>query len=178
MVLPMDQSFYIAFTAWGTWVAISATFFVVWRQIRASKQLASIQLFLQLATQWDSANMQQKRARLARRLLADRAAVDLDDTALVFLETLAHMVKRGLVDRDLVWTTFSIDVSSYRAVVRHYIDYERKRKSDPTLFEELEALSQSFAVHDQVSRGAGESQLGFTRSALESFLQWEACRGE
>jgi hypothetical protein len=140
----MDESFYIAFKAWGTWAAIGATLFVVWRQIRASKQVASLQLFLQLAAQWDSAVMQRKRARLARRLLADRAAVDLDDTVLVFLETLAHMVKRRLVDRDLVWTTFSIDVSSYWAVVRHYINHEREKTSDPTLFRGLENIEQIF----------------------------------
>lgn len=175
-MLPVDASFYIAFTAWGTWVAISVTLFVVWRQIRASKQLASLQLFLQLAAQWDSADMQQKRARLARKLLDDPTAVDLDDTALVFLETLAHMVRRRLVDRDLVWTTFSIDVSSYWPVARHYVEHIRQAMSDPTLFEELETLSKSFATNDQVPRGASRSQIGFTPSALESFLEWEAAR--
>jgi hypothetical protein len=150
----------------------------VWRQNRAAKQLASLQLFLQLAGQWDSWDMHRKRAQLARTLLADRKALRLDDTVLVFFETLAHMVRRDLVDHDLVWTTFWVDVCSYWAAVDHYVCHARREFSDPTLFEEIEWLNKWFMQEDRRLHGASSSRIGVTESAVDHFLQWESCRGD
>src|SRR6266404_6616600 len=102
-----------AITALATWAAVGGTLVAVWRQNRAAKVLARRQLFLQLAAQYDSEYFQQKRAALARKLSNDRTNLDLDDTVLVFFETMAHMEREGMIDSDLVKTTFVVDICSY-----------------------------------------------------------------
>lgn len=173
-----NSDFYAALTAWAACAAVAAAFVAVWRQNRAAKKLAGLQLFLQIAAQWDSADMQRKRAQLARTLLVDPKALELDDTVLVFVETLAHMTRRGLVDRELVWTTFEVDVSSYWAAVIHYVLYVRDRFSDPTLFEEMEALNKRLLNKERRRHGATASTIGLADSAITDFLRWESRRGE
>jgi hypothetical protein len=174
----MDDKFYVAFTAWGTWAAVIIAFFIAWRQNHSAKQLTSFQLFLQLAAQWDSADMHQKRAQLARSLLANPKTLELDDTVLVFFETLAHMARRRLIDHDLVWTTFSVDLASYWAAIRHYAEHVRKEFTDPTLFEEMEALNKQFTEKDRAKHGAPNTVIGMTEPAIRRFLEWEVRRGE
>ena len=122
--------------------------------------------------------MQKRRAFLARKLLSDPNTLDIDDTLLVFLETLAHMTSRKLLDRDLVWNTFSIDVCSYWFALKHYVLQIRKDFSDPTWFEEIEALNNSILWKDTPRHGAFDSQVGITHSAVERFLKLEAFRDQ
>lgn len=175
---PKGES-YSAAAAWAAWAAVLAAFVAVWRQNRAAKRLVGVQLFLQIAAQWESVDFQRKRAQLARTLLADRQALEIDETALVFLETLAHMTGRGLLDRELVWNTFSFDVCSYWAAVIHYVRHVRERFSDPTLFEEMEALNKRFLDDgERLRHGETTSTIGLSDSAIGDFLLWESRRGE
>jgi hypothetical protein len=87
----MDVTFYTAIIAWGTWAAVACALFAVWWQIRASKQLTSLQLFLQLHAQYESTLMQEKRSQLAQNLLNNKQLLEVDDTILLFFETLGEL---------------------------------------------------------------------------------------
>jgi len=110
-------------TMLAAWVAVIAAFLAVGIQTSATRKLTKQQFFLQLYAQWESADMQQRRADLATVLLGSPATVEIDDSVFVFLETLAHCTRRGLVDQQLVWTTFSIDVSGYWPAVQDYVNH-------------------------------------------------------
>lgn len=126
----------------GDVAAISAVFVtlfaVIWQTISARKLMAR-QLFLQLYAQYESEVMQRKRAAFARRLIDDvTGTTDIDDTVLVFLETLASMLHEKLIDRELIWTTFSIDICTYWSKSEKYIKRVRQKTNDSSLFDELE----------------------------------------
>lgn len=59
----MTQDFYVALAAWGSWAAVACAIFAVLWQVRTTKQLTSLQLFLQLRGEYESANMQARRAK-------------------------------------------------------------------------------------------------------------------
>jgi hypothetical protein len=175
----VNSDLYNAITAGAACAAVAVALIAVWRQNRAVRRLTRQQLFLQMAAQWDSADLQRKRAQLARTLLVDRHTVELDDTVLVFFETLAYMTRRGMTDRDLVWTTFTVDVCSYWGAVAHYVRHVRERFSDPTLVVEMQWLRSSFRQKkERHRRGVSGSQIGVSDAAIEEFLRWESRRGD
>jgi hypothetical protein len=144
----------LAFVA--TLAAIVAALAAIWSvntQNMVSRELATQQNFLQFYEQWESDGMQERRAHLAAELLENPTPENIDDSPLVFLETLSNATKRGLLDRELVWTTFYVDVTSYWAAAEPYIQKTRLREQCPCIFEELEALSKQLANEEALRRG-------------------------
>lgn len=166
----MDDKFYMAVTAWGTWAAVVCALFVVWRQNRASKQLANLQLFLQFVTQYESGDMQRRRVKLANQLLSEPTPLNIDDSVLMFFETVAHMTRRKFLDEDCVWNSFGVDIYCYWDAVHFYVLHLRERFSSPGLFEEMEALSNTFLKRAK--------ELGLSRPAVAEFLRLECLRAE
>jgi hypothetical protein len=160
----------------GTWAAVVVVLVAVYFQNRATRELHSQQLFLQFYSQWESEDMQRRRGELASTLLADPNRVDIDDAPLVFLETVAHSTRRGLLDRDLVWTTFSVDTSNYWLATQKYIAHVRQTEADPELFEELEWMHTSFMAELAQHTGAKGSLIGRDADSVRRFLEWEARR--
>jgi len=171
----MSDNFYIALTAWGIWASVAMALAALRKQIRAAKELTALQTFLQLAATWESDQMHRKRAQLARTLLANRHAMDLDDSVLVFFETLAHMIRRGIVDRELTWDTFRVDLCGYWSAVEHYARRVRIDLLDPLLFAGMEELSKEFCSGRPRS-SASKNGVMLTDSAIIHFLEWESRR--
>ena len=169
--------FYTAIATAGTWAAVLCAFLIVWLQTRAAKRLASLQLFIQLAAQYDSDSMQRIRARLAAKLLSDASSVDLEDSLMVFYENLAILTRRRLLDLDLVSNTFSFDVRCYWIALRHCVAQSRTEFSDPTLFEEFEQLNDYFLRSKYSPMGTRLGQVAITPETAQHFLRYEALRG-
>jgi len=174
-----NEAFYVAVTAWGTWAAVGCAFFAVWWQIRASKKLTCTQLLLQLSAQYESTDMHRKRAKLANTLLSDPNSRQLDDTVLVFFETLGHLMRGGYLDTDLVATAFSVDVCNYWLALQSYIKDIRKQLSDDTMFCEFERLHDRLSGDFAWKRAAPGSRVSSpTPPDVIAFLRWEALRGD
>jgi hypothetical protein len=166
----------LAFVA--TLAAIAGTFAAFWAvktQNKVSRELATQQNFLLFYEQWESDGMQERRARFASELLENPTPENVDDSPLVFLETLSNAAKRGLLDRELVWTTFYIDVTSYWAAAQPYIQQNRLREQCSCIFEELEALSKQL-VAQAGTRGQNQSLIGTNKESVRRFLELERRR--
>ncbi len=168
---------YTAIAAWGTWATVGCALLIVWVQNRAAKRLTCLQLFVQIAAQYDSADMQRIRARLADRLLADSTTLEVEDSLLVLFENLAILTRRDLLDYELVWNTFGFDVPRYWWVLRHYIEHCRKKHSDSSLFEEFEKLSERLRLSERSPLGTHLSQPNLTSEESHDFLHHESLRG-
>lgn len=161
-----------------TIAAIVSTFVAIWAvrtQNKVSRELATQQNFLQFYEQWESEGMQVRRARLAAELLENPAPENIDDSPLVFLETLSSATKRGLVDRELVWNTFYVDVTSYWAAAEPYVQKTRLREQCRCMFEELETLSKQLAADEAKKLGNGPS-IGHDAESVRRFLELERKR--
>lgn len=161
----------------GTCAAVLAAFLTVWWQIRTSRRLTSLQLFLQLIAQYESTFMHRKRASLAHTLLSDPKTLKLDDTVLMFFETLGHLNRRGFIDLDLVWNSFGVDVCYYWPALRHYVTHIRKGQDDITIFWEFEKMKKRLSIH-KPWKGPSPNSLATdpTSDKVEEFLQWETLR--
>jgi len=173
-----SNTLYSAITAWAACAAVACALLVVWLQNRASKHLTCLQLFMQLAAQYDSLDMQRTRARLAAKLLYDPTTVEINDSLLVFYENIAILHRRGLLDSELMDNTFSIDVRSYWAALRHYVEYMRKTFGDVVFFLELEQLNDHFVKEAQSKEERSLSNVGLTPEAIQSFLRCEVLRND
>ena len=106
----------------------------------------------------------------------NREELNLDDTVLVFFETLAHMERQRIIDPNLVKTTFVVDISGYWQATKHYIMHVRKQFCDDRFFEEMEKLSDR--LWREYTALNCESKIGAPGDTVRQFLEWEAHRVE
>ena len=183
----MDSTLLLIFAAISTWASVVAAFGAVAAvraavrlarfQVDAAKSLTCLQLFLQLAAQYDSSDMQRARARLAAKLLANSETLEVEDTLLVFYENLGILVRRKLLDPELVWNTFSIDVQCYWPALEHYVNHCRYTKYNcDTIFEEFEELYKHFRDIKRSPLGTPVPQVPFTAEVMKQFLRDEERR--
>jgi hypothetical protein len=173
-----SNTLYTAITAWAVCAAVACALLVVYLQNRSAKRLTCLQLFMQLAAQYDSVDMQRTRVRLASKLLSYPTTVEINDSLLVFYENIAILHRRGLLDSELMDNTFSIDVRSYWAALRHYVEYMRKTFGDNKIFFELEKLNDHFVKEAQSQEGTPLSNVGLTAEAIQGFLRCEVLRND
>ncbi len=166
--------FYSAVAAWGTWATVLCALVVVWAQNRFAKRLTCLQLFVQIAAQYDSADMQAVRRRMADRLLSDLSTLDVEDSLLMFFENLAILSRKHLLDKELMWNRFVFDVPRYWCLLRHYVEYSREKFGDMTMYEEFEQLSLVFSRQLRSPLGTRIVPTNFTDELLREFLQYES----
>jgi len=171
-----DADWYQAITAWATCATAACALIVVWAQVRSARQLACMQLFFQLAAQYDSADMRQTRSRLANVLLADAATVAIDDTLLVFFENLAMLHRRKFLDKDFVWNMFVFDITRYWELVKHFVLHARNVQRDASMYEEFEKLA-SKLIQTKRSPLGTLVPCTITDEDCRAFLEYEAARG-
>lgn len=165
------------YTALAAWVGIVVAIVVLIAQNQSAKKLTCLQLFLQLADRYDSDEMNRRRARLARTLLANRETLEIDDTILVFFENVALMMRRGLLDSDLTWNTFGIDVSSYWGALKGYVLAMRETFNDDSLYSEFQWLAGDMRALT-LDHAGPDSRMGNDddEEAITKFLEMEARR--
>ena len=163
-------------TLLASWVGVVAAISLVVWQNKISREMAIQQNFMQFYQQWESDGMQERRARLAQALLQESTPTELDDSPLLFLETLSHATRRGLTDRELVWTTFSVDIQSYWPAAQKYVDQIRATEKCKCLYEELEALYWEFERRESQRRGESGALIGRDPESIRRFLNWEKQR--
>lgn len=146
------------------------------QQNAINRELANQQNFFQFYQQWESDEMQERRARLATALLANRQPNQLDDSPLVFLETLSHASNQKLVDHDLTWNAFYTDLTSYWAAAREYALKVRKEENCECVFSELEKANNEFVAQASSKKGKSAASKEEHDAAVTRFLQWEANR--
>jgi hypothetical protein len=98
------------FTALGTWVLVVITFCLVRGQITEAKSATGLQLFTQLAHDFQDASMRMQRMNFAVGLLYARQSKQpangplvtnllADETVLEFLENLAHPTRGEMIEK-------------------------------------------------------------------------------
>jgi hypothetical protein len=172
----MDGSLlsYGAISALGTWAAVLCALFVVWSQNRSGQRLTSLQLFIQLAAQYGSAEMHEARRRIAKLLLDDPKTLEVEESLLIYFENVAILSRKRLLDRDLMWNTFVYDVPRYWHLLRDYILYARAVGNNPAMYEEFEHLAKELSSRACSPLGTKLPSLELTEESLRDFLLYES----
>lgn len=96
----------------GTWALVAATLCLVYGQLSTSKQQPRLQLYLELRKDFDGA-LVAARKTLAHQLLDGTPHDDIKETVMNFFEGMGMLMRRGYLDREMIWGTFSFYVSNW-----------------------------------------------------------------
>jgi hypothetical protein len=135
----MDVS-YEFLTAWGTIaLALIAIVALIWES-RSTRLALGADVLLKLQEQFDGKQMLIFRRKAVESILSCRSKTttgltdDVDDV-LDFFENVALLVRRKVLDTELVWHSFNYWIRGYYSVAADHIKTEREKY--PTRWEDL-----------------------------------------
>ena len=139
-------------TALGTWLLVIGTLVLMWWQTHTAQKLNSANAVMSLREQFDAPRMVRARRKLSAELLSGKDDEDVTIAEVsTFLELVATLTHRRLLEEELVWEAFGSWVVSYWWGLRNPIDrIGRARTSlgDPLIFHEFEWLNQRVLAID------------------------------
>jgi hypothetical protein len=152
----------VTLTLIGTWILVIGTLFFMFWQTRQAHLLNSANAVLELRSQFESPDIRRARRELAEFFLRDTSDGMPPVEMLTFYELLGIMVRRGLLDRQLVWNAFGsyVTITHYR--MRHPADRLgrlRKDFGDPLAFSQFEWLAGEVLRIDAKRLGPGQQEL-------------------
>lgn len=170
--------------AWGAVLAtiagVFAALFAVWWQIRKQWLLNSANIITELADRYTSSDWRTYREHCANVLIAHRngATVDLsrDFPVLGFFENIGHLVRRGALDKIMIWNKFGWYVVRYHLALtrgRSLIEENRRSEADPTLWEEFEWLNRQM-VRIYKRKGVAIDRHDLVAARIEELIQQES----
>ncbi len=171
-----------AVTAIGTGVlALTGVAAIIYThsQLRQNRELARIQHLRDLVREFDLAPMSDRRRELADLRLDKERLLSLDDDnppqclyeVLDFFEHIGLLVKRGHLDRNDVWDTFSYWMFNIFADARSLI--EQERKDDPTVYSNFVELIEQIRKIEKAKGGKTDIP---SKDDIEGFYAYEKDR--
>jgi hypothetical protein len=142
-------------------------------QRQDAKELLAVQISVELTKQFDSLEMHRARRTIAKQLIKNSA--EIDETRLVdFFEDLAMYTKKGRIDKDIVYQTYSYWIERYWQALTIYINSFRKQEEDISYYANFEELNKEMLAIDAKARGKSVDQVTPSKSEIHSFLLEEA----
>jgi Domain of unknown function (DUF4760) len=105
-----------------------------------------------LEARFDSKDMKRSRKMLAEQLEHESNHDKITEETLELFESIGAIFKRGLLDKDLAYSSFSYFAVYWWEAAKLYIFAERKEKRDDTLFEDFEYFSKAMRERDHISK--------------------------
>jgi hypothetical protein len=162
----------------GAALAAFTTAVVSWRvgirQVQASIVANGVNLATQIRAHVHSSDFRSARHRAAAALLEGRFSLDvvyvLDE-----LETVGLLVRRNVLDRQIVWTMLSSLVVNYVAAAQAHIDEDRRK--NPTLWSNLLYLYDQMLEVERAEGGTDVNPRATYRAYLEQEVREMAADG-
>lgn len=145
-------------TAWATiataiasWVLAGVTVWMVRAQTGEAKRATGLQLFAQVARDFQDPGIRNLRRAFATELLISRLHDPkrkplADESVLEFFENLAHLTRDRVLDPRIVWNYFSVAVEGYWHASKDFVFALRAAEHDDELYSDLEWLATELAT--------------------------------
>lgn len=165
----------------GTWALVLVTMalvFVTWRalvkqlaiardQMRVENQLKNRELF-------DGKRMSAQRVALATQLLRRSRHEAVREDVMNFFEDMGMLLRRGYLDSEMMWETFSYYSVRWWEACEDYVREERRQKgNDQTLFEDFEYLANKMYQMGEKRLGLSKTEQKLSQEEIEEFLREE-----
>lgn len=109
----------------------------------ASFRQIRVQTWLEFEKRFDSADMIRARKKLAQWFKTENPAQDagISEKVLNFFDDLGAAYEMGYIDKQLADNAFSLHACRWWEVSKSYVDKERKRQKNPSLFDRFESVA-------------------------------------
>jgi len=168
---------YNIISAWAAIVAAIAAVVALWIEGRRSRFSHGLDIVLKLDEVFHSKEeFRKKRRAVARLLKSDRnfergkQVAEIEDI-LNHFEMLGLLLRKGVLDKELVWAYFFVWLHHYYSLLKPYIAYVRRW--EPTAWEDVDWLHQQLAAIERKHRPKG-TDLGPSEERLREFLDFES----
>lgn len=185
------------FTAIGTWGLAFLTYFLARATIRAAneqtqsmsqvvnsisgiadsnKEIASVKILIIYIEQFEGKNMLSERSALATLILKNASHEEQQEheTVLDFFETVGLLVRRKLIDVEMVWSNFGYYAIRWAKACEPYIKKERELKNnDTTIFEDFMYLTEEMYKMEEAKRKMTRKDVTPDDKDMNQFLKDE-----
>lgn len=138
--------------AWGTalitLIGILVALYGVWWQVRKQRLMNSAAMITGLADRFTSEEWRSYRIHCASAIAARRRGEEFDLSkdfpVLGFFENIGHLVRRRVLDREMIWNKFGWYIIRYHIALsagQSLIEQNRASEGDTTLWEEFDWLN-------------------------------------
>jgi len=167
------------YTAIGTFLLVLITFWMTRNVIKESerssqasidsqKEMTRLQLTMQLIEKYDSDHVRSKRHSLASNLIQGTSLnAGLVESVIDILETVGTLQRRGWLDADLAYSTFSVPAIFWWTALESYVKARRAEAHDKKIYDQFEHLANNYRLMEP----AGSP--GMTDAELKAHLQSE-----
>jgi len=147
--------------------------YALWAESRRHRFSAGIELILRLEDQFSTERMytNRKRAACAFQKKSCGEAVNEIDEIIDFFEGVGFLLKRGALDKRVVWTFFFSYLYRFRHLAEEYVVKERRR--DPTLWPDFVSLYDQLLVIERAERRRQQAAVELSQEDLAQFLSEE-----
>lgn len=175
-VLLLTSDDWTAIGAVGTALAIIPASFAIYVQFRQAKLIHAHETLLQMHERWASEEFMQLRAEAARALL-DGRDLEADEFEVAnFFETMGLLLRRGALDKQLVWSEFAYDILRYHrgyCMNKNQLQLVRDEEGDSNYYCEFEYLHEKVLSFD-ARRRADRRRVALADSTVRDYLEGEA----
>ncbi len=138
-------------TTWATFIAALTAIIALILESRRFRLSIKIDNVIKFDERFNSLEMLKKR-KTAAKLLKEGNFTDVEDV-LDFFEMVGMLARRGLLDKTMVWATFSYWIIHYYHLTKEYIKIRQKASSTLwNYFEELFSLVSKVELKEQKIR--------------------------
>ena len=150
-------------TALGAIAGVVVSSYFLGKQVRQSKRALAADLICRFDSEFHSEEFRRRRAEAATVLLSEREKrvgltsipADKNDElipvydVLDFFEGVARFTNGGILDKDMVWSSFVYWLAGYSHCASDIVKNKRESDGDPTLWAEFTVLCRDFGTMDQ-----------------------------
>ena len=164
----------------GTWALVAVTLALVgvtwWLargQLGVAKEQLTVEIYLELRKEFDGPLITARKL-LAQQLLENRPHYEINEPVLNFFEDVGMLIRRGYLEREMIWDTFSYYTTNWWSACKDYIAEERSNKGDTTLFTDFGDLVEQIYKDEMEERHKTRAELEPSPNELQRFLHEEA----
>lgn len=169
-----NEIFWIATTAIASWALVIVTIVMINRQLRRGRSDLQMRQQTYFEDKFDSVTLINERKKLANQLLSGSPHADIKEPVMDFFESVGIMLRKGYLEKELVWAGFSYFTYRWWSTCKDYITKERElKKNDKTIFEDFQYLVDELYEFECKKRLMSRAELEPSVSELQDFLNEE-----
>ena len=168
----MDCETFDLLKALAPWVAIVLSVIILYVQLKRARFSQSVDLILKLEQRFNKdEDMIEARRKAAEALRVNPVSPSPDiEDVLDFFETLALLVRRKALDKEMVWHTFYYWMHRYWLLSKAYI--REKQESKPTFWEDYVRLEEQVIAIER-KKSKSNADIDLPKDEPEEFIREE-----